>query len=96
MAEREEEDEGEVVEERIYTIPLKQAWIAPSNRRVPRGVRLVRSFVQKHMKVENPIITPEVNEYLWSQGIEGLPRRLRVRITRDAEDVVRVHLVKGN
>jgi len=96
MSEREEEDEEEVVEERVYTIPLKQAWIAPIHKRVPRGVRLVRSFVQKHMKVEDPIITPEVNEYLWRQGIEGLPRRVRVRITRDAEDVVRVHLVKGD
>jgi len=96
MSDREEEDEGEIVEERIYTIPLKKAWIAPINKRVPRGVRLVRSFVEKHMKIENPIITQEVNEYLWKRGVEGLPRRVRVRITRDVDDIVKVHLVKGD
>jgi len=92
MSDREEE----IVEERVYTIPLKKAWIAPTKKRVPRGVRLVRSFVEKHMKVDNPIITPEVNEYLWKRGVEGLPRRVRVRITRDVDDIVKVHLVKGD
>jgi len=92
MSDREEE----IVEERVYTIPLKKAWITPIKKRVPRGVRLVRSFVEKHMKVDNPIITPEVNEYLWKRGVEGLPRRVRVRITRDVDDIVKVYLVKGD
>jgi large subunit ribosomal protein L31e len=95
MSDREDADEADVVEERVYTIPLKKAWIAPIKKRVPRGVRMVRAFVQKHMKVEDPVITPEVNEYLWKRGIEGLPRRVRVRITRDGDGVVTVHLVTG-
>lgn len=96
MSENEKsEEKEEIVEERVYTIPLKQAWIAPIKKRTPRGVRLVRSFVKKHMKVEDPIITQEVNEYLWKRGIEGLPRRLRVRITKNADGIVKVHLVKG-
>ena len=96
MSEGEEAEEGEeIVEERIYTIPLKRAWIAPIKKRTPRGVRLVRSFVKKHMKVDDPIITKEVNEHLWKRGIEGLPRRVRVRITKNADGVVKVRLVKG-
>lgn len=95
MSDREEADEEDIVEERVYTIPLRKAWIAPVKKRVPRGVRLVRGFVQKHMKVEDPIITPEVNEYLWKRGIEGLPRRVRVRVTRDGDGIVTVHLVQG-
>ena len=95
MSDQDEAGEENIVEERVYTIPLRKAWIAPIKRRVPRGVRLVRAFVQKHMKVEDPIITPEVNEYLWQRGIEGLPRRVRVRITRDEDGVVTVHLVTG-
>jgi large subunit ribosomal protein L31e len=95
MSDRDEADEENVVEERVYTIPLRKAWIAPIKKRVPRGVRMVRAFVQKHMKVDDPIITPEVNEYLWKRGIEGLPRRVRVRITRDEDGVVTVHLVTG-
>lgn len=95
MSDKEEADEADIVEERVYTIPLKKAWIAPIQKRVPRGVRLVRAFVQKHMKVDDPRITPEVNEYLWKRGIEGLPRRVRVRITRDVDGIVTVHLVQG-
>ena len=94
MANQDQTDE-EIVEERIYTIPLRKAWIAPIKRRVPRGVRLVKSFVQKHMKAEDPIIMPDVNEHLWARGIEGLPRKVRVRITRNVDGIVRVHLVKG-
>lgn len=89
------EEEAEIVEERVYTIPLKNAWIAPVKKRVPRGVRLIRSFIKKHLKVDDPIITQEVNEYLWKKGVEGLPRRVRVRATRDVDGVVRVHLIKG-
>lgn len=88
-------NQDEVVEERIYTIPLKKAWIAPIKNRVPRGVRIVRAFVQKHMKVDGPKILPEVNEFLWSRGVEGLPRKVRVRVTRDTEGIVIVHLVQG-
>ena len=95
MSDRDEAGEENIVEERVYTIPLRKAWIAPIKRRVPRGVRMVRAFVRKHMKVDDPIITPEVNEYLWQRGIEGLPRRVRVRITRDEDGVVTVHLVTG-
>jgi len=96
MSEREEAEEKEkIVEERVYTIPLKQSWIAPIKKRTPRGVRLIRGFVRKHMKVEDPIITQEVNEHLWKRGVEGLPRRVRVRVTRNADGVVKVRLVKG-
>ena len=89
------ETDVNIVEERIYTIPLKKAWIAPIKKRVPRGIRLIKSFVKRHMKVEDMIITQEVNEHLWKKGIEGLPRRIRVRLTKDADDIVTVHLVKG-
>lgn len=92
---RETEDEEKIVEERFYTIPLKQAWIAPIKKRTPRGLRLIKGFVKKHMKVEDPVITQEVNEHLWKMGIEGLPRRIRVRITRNADGVVKVRLAKG-
>ena len=96
MSEREEtEEEGKIVEEDVYTIPLKQAWRARIKGRAPRGVKLVRNFVKKHAKADDPIITQEVNEYLWKRGVEGLPRSVRVRVTKDEEGVVKVRLVKG-
>ena len=44
-------EEEEIVEERIYTIPLGRAWIMPANKRAPRAMRMIRSFVTRHMKL---------------------------------------------
>ena len=100
-------EEEEIVEERIYTIPLRRAWIAPRKKRTPRAMRLIRSFVQRHMKVETEVkgeeeeegrlvISNEVNERLWNRGIEKPPRNIRVRAVKDKEGVVTLYLAEGD
>ncbi len=105
---REELEEEEIVEERIYTIPLRRAWISPRKKRAPRAVRMVKSFIQRHMKVEigpketeeeeeeRLVISNEVNEKLWSRGIEKPPRNIRVRAAKDKEGTVTVYLAEGD
>jgi large subunit ribosomal protein L31e len=85
---------SDAVEERIYTVPLRHAWIAPVKKRTPRGVRILREFVKKHMKTDAVIISTEVNEKMWSKGIEGLPRKIRIRAVKDEDGVVTIHLVE--
>ena len=100
-------EEEEIVEERIYTIPLRRAWIGPRKKRTPRAMRIVKSFVQRHMKVETEVkgeeeeegrlvISNEVNEKLWSRGIEKPPRNIRVRAVKDKEGVVTLYLAEGD
>jgi large subunit ribosomal protein L31e len=101
-----EELEEDIVEERFYTIPLRKAWISQRKKRAPRAARIVRSFVMKHMKVrteaeeeeeeEKLVIDNEVNEKLWSRGIEKPPRKIRVRVVKDKEGVVTVLLAEGD
>ena len=104
-----EEAEEEIVEERIYTIPLARAWIAPRKKRTPRAVRIVKSFIQKHMKIEERtvtaeeegegeklVISDEVNKKLWSRGIEKPPRNIRVRAVKDKEGIVTLYLAEGD
>jgi large subunit ribosomal protein L31e len=105
---RKEKDEFEedIVEERFYTIPLGKAWISTRKKRAPRAGRIVKSFVLKHMKVrteaeeeeepEKLVIDNEVNEKLWSRGIEKPPRKIRVRVIKDKEGVVTVLLAEGD
>jgi large subunit ribosomal protein L31e len=105
---REEKAEEEIVEERIYTIPLDRAWIMPPNKRAPRAIRIIRSFIMKHMKLsphgereegEEPkrlIISNEVNEKVWSRGIEKPPRKIRVKAAKDKDGNVTVHLAEGD
>jgi len=98
--------EEDIVEERFYTIPLRKVWIAPRKKRAPRAARLVKSFVLKHMKVrteadeeeeaEKLVISNEVNEKLWSRGIEKPPRKIRVRVIKDKEGVVTILLAEGD
>jgi large subunit ribosomal protein L31e len=85
----------DIIEERIYTVPLRKAWSSSKKRRTPRAIRVLKDYIQKHMKPEALLISTEVNEFLWSKGIEGSPRRIRIKAVRDAENVVTVYLVKG-
>jgi len=101
-------EEEEIVEERVYTIPLRRAWISPRKKRAPRAVHIVRSFIQRHMKIETGgkgeeeeeegrlVISNEVNERLWSRGIEKPPRNIRVRAVKDKEGVVTLYLAEGD
>ena len=107
---REEIPEEEIVEERIYTIPLRDAWRSPRKHRTPRAIRLIRSFIQRHMKVGlkagleeeeeeeegRLIISNEVNEWVWRRGIEKPPRKIRVRAVRDRDGNVTVYLAEGD
>lgn len=103
-------EEEEIVEERTYTVPLAKAWIVPPNKRTSRAVRMLRSFMIKHMKLEarkegeteeeeepkQLIISNEVNEKMWERGIEKPPRKIRVRAAKDKEGNVTVYLAEGD
>jgi large subunit ribosomal protein L31e len=71
-------------------------------------MQLVKIFVTKHMKMavtvsedeeeeELPqlIVTQEVNEKIWGRGIEKPPRKIRVRVTKDKDGNVTVHLAEA-
>ncbi len=105
--EKKEEPDQDIVEERFYTIPLRKVWISPRKKRAPKAARVVRQFVTKHMKInteafdedeelERVVIDNEVNEKLWSRGIEKPPRKIRVRVVKDTEGVVTVLLAEGD
>ena len=101
-----DEIEEDIVEERFYTIPLRKVWIVPRKKRAPKAARIVKSFVLKHMKVrteaegeeepEKLVIDHEVNEKLWSRGIEKPPRKIKVRVVKDKEGVITVLLAEGD
>lgn len=105
----EKPEEEEIVEERIYTIPLGKAWIMPPRKRTPRAMRMIRAFITKHMKLEAKkegeeeeeeapklIITNEVNEKVWERGVEKPPRKIRVRAAKDKDGNITVYLAEGD
>jgi len=101
-----EKIEEEIVEEKIYTVPLGRAWISPRKRRAPRATRILKNFLHRHMKIkteaeegeetERLVVSNEVNEKIWSRGIEKPPRKIRVRAVKNKEGVITVFLAEGD
>jgi large subunit ribosomal protein L31e len=100
--------EEEIVEEKVYTIPLAKAAVRPPKKRAPRAIQLIREFVTKHMKIEMKveegeeegelprlIISAGVNERIWGHGIEKPPRKIRIRAAKDSDGNVTVYLAEG-
>lgn len=81
--------------ERIYTVPLKRAWIAQKFRRAEKAMMVLRKFTERHMKPTEVIIDPAVNEAIWARGIKNPPRKIRVKMTKDSDGVVVVELAEA-
>jgi large subunit ribosomal protein L31e len=89
------EEEIEVVEEKVYTIPLRHVWVVtPRGKRAPRSVRDVRDYVARHMKADEVSISNDINSELWSRGINKPPRKITVRAVKDKEGKVIVYPAK--
>ena len=82
--------------ERIYTIPLGRAWIAPRYRRAEKAITVLRKFVQRHMKPDEVIIDTSVNEEIWKRGIQNPPRKIRVKLSKDDTGLVTVTMAEAD
>ncbi len=75
---------AEDMEERIIIVPLRKVLNAPRTKRVPRAVKIIRSHIARHMKIEEEDVwldTP-INEELWKRGIENPPNKIKVKATK--------------
>ena len=87
--------EESIIEERIYTVPFSKLVYGrriPRKKRTPRAMRHLRSYIQRHLRCENITITGEVNEFMWTRGIQHPPRRIRIRAVKTEDDTVTVFL----
>jgi len=90
------EEEVEVVEEKVYTIPLRHVWtVTPRGKRAPRAVRDVRNYVARHMKSEEVAVSNEINSAIWGRSINKPPRKITVRAVKDKEGKVIIYPAKG-
>jgi large subunit ribosomal protein L31e len=79
--------------ERIYTIPLGEAYEVARNKRVPRAVKMLRAFISRHMKAdgERILLSGALNTFLWTRSIQKPPRRVKVRLVKD-DGAIRAYL----
>ena len=65
----------------VYVVPLRRVYWGRRSNRADRAVRLLRAFIKRHLKIENVVITSEVNNYIWSRGREKPPRKIKVLVS---------------
>ncbi|MFW9940685.1 MAG: 50S ribosomal protein L31e [Candidatus Thorarchaeota archaeon] len=91
-AEEEEIPKEEIIDERIYIVPLAKARNGPRNKWAKKSIRYLREFMNRHFKPESLIISQEVNERIWERGIQKPPRKLKVRVTKNIDGLCVVYL----
>ncbi len=84
--------EEEIIDERIYTIPLAKARRGPRNKWAKKSIRYLREFMTRHFKPESLVISQEVNERIWERGMQKPPRKLKVRVTKNIDGLCVVYL----
>ncbi len=68
--------------EREFVIGLVQAYNIPRPRRAEKTIFLIKKFMFKHFRAtkENVLISNAVNEFLWKNGREHVPRKIEVKV----------------
>ena len=82
-------------QERIYTVPLKEAWNAQRYRRSEKAVMVLKEFSIRHMKAKEVTIDTTVNEAIWARGIKSPPHKIRVKMTKDDEGKVTITMAEA-
>src|ERR671931_227603 len=77
---------------RVYTVNLGKAWLTPRYRRTDRVMSMVREFAKKNMKSDDVKIDQDLGRHIWSRGKTNPPRKVRVKMIKDEDDVVTVSL----
>jgi len=90
----EEAPKEEIIDERIYIIPLAKARRGPRNKRAKKAIRYLREFMERHFKPESLVISQEVNEAIWARGIQKPPRKITVRATKNIDGLVVCYLAE--
>ena len=79
-------------EERVLTVPLRDAKAASRTERADVAMTLVREHLAQHFSVNEEAVRldPSINEAVWSRGRHKPPSKLRVRAARFEEEGERV------
>ncbi len=81
-----------MTEEKIFTIPLREAYKKSVRKRSPYAMRLVRSFLKTHTKAETVKLGQELNKAIWARGRARPARKVRVKAIKDGV-VVKAELI---
>ncbi len=73
--------------EKVYVIPLRDAFLAPRTHRASKAIKVVRAFLTRHLKSESIRLGKSINESVWARGIQKVPRKIRVHADKDENGI---------
>jgi large subunit ribosomal protein L31e len=75
-------------EERVVTVPLREAKQSSKSQAADVAMRLVREHLAQHFSVDEDAVRlePSINEVVWERGRNNPPSKLRVRAARFEEE----------
>ncbi|MCX6695358.1 MAG: 50S ribosomal protein L31e [Candidatus Altiarchaeota archaeon] len=86
MAKKKEKKKDEV-KEKVYNIPLGDAYNKHTTKRGIKAVKMVRDFLKRHTKKDDVKINPAINEFIWAQGRPKPPRSIKVKAVIEGDKV---------
>jgi len=82
--------------ERTYNVPLRKgAMKAPQYMRANKAIKVLRAFLQRHMKSEDVRIGPYLNSKVLEHGRKNIPHHVEVKVIKNSEGVVRAEYTKA-
>jgi len=82
----------EVLEEKVITLSLREAWKAPRNRRAKAAVRVLKEQLKRHIKKDTKLEL-SVNKAIWKRGIKNPPRKIKLNV-KVYKDFARAYFVE--
>lgn len=79
--------------ERVYNVPLGDAYLTTRVKATGRAVTLLREFIKRHAKVEgqNIKLSSKLNQHVWARGRKKPPRHVKIKIVKEG-DIARAYL----
>lgn len=82
--------------ERTYNIPLRKGIAkAPKYMRANKAVRVLREFLQRHMKSQTVKLGPNLNSKILNHGRKNIPHHIEVKAVKDKDSIVRAELASA-
>jgi large subunit ribosomal protein L31e len=82
------------MDEKVYTINLRDAFEKPRRKRAPKAIDMIRAFIGRHTKVgaENVSVSNKLNAIIWARGIQKPPRKVKVKVVKSGTIAMVYHI----
>jgi len=81
-----------MAEEKIFTIPLRDAFGKQRIKRSKKAVNIVKKYLERHMKSDNIRIGKSINENIWKSGAKKPPRKIRIHAIKE-DNIIYTELI---